>query len=241
MHRIPIPTLLAGGVLQDALLGKQSAAGLRAALAPKLSGGANALRTQPLRQTLLFSSVASLLGNAGQTNYAAANAALDAAAQLQLQQGTAAVSLQWGPWAGAGMATPAVAASLAAKGVGLVRPSSGLQLLGHLVASSSSASVVAPIVALDWHRMLRPTQQRSAFFAEVAPAGAPQARAGSSNGNTAHAAASSHRSTASAATVWLSVEQVKEGVLEVVAGVIGGVIDPSAAFMSAGLDSLGAL
>jgi hypothetical protein len=223
-------------VLQDALLPKQGAASLRATLAPKLSGAIDvpaALRLQPLGQHLLFSSVASLLGNAGQTNYATANAALAAAAQLLQQGGTSAVSLQWGPWSGGGMATAAVAASLAVKGVGLVQPASGLQLLHRVLTGSSgggtAAAVVAPLVVLDWRRMLRPAQQSSPFFADVAPA---------SIGTSVRSAAGpapAQRASAGA----LSVQQVQEQLLELVAGVVGTTIDPSVAFMSAGLDSLG--
>ena len=229
--------LPAGGVLQDALLPKQGAGSLRAALAPKLSGAINAaaaLRLQPLAQHLLFSSVASLLGNAGQANYSAANAALDAAAQLLQQGGTSAISLQWGPWSGGGMATAAVAASLAAKGVGLVQPASGLQLLQRVLAGSNgiaAAAMVAPLVVLDWRLMLRPAQQSSPFFADMAPAATSTARL-----SAAGTAPAQHQRAAGAA---LSVQQVQEQLQELVAGVVGCTIDPAVAFMSAGLDSLG--
>jgi KR domain len=68
---------------QDAALPQQTVARLRAVLAPKASGTRNllaAVAAAPLGSVALFSSIAALLGNAGQSNYAAANALLDAGA-----------------------------------------------------------------------------------------------------------------------------------------------------------------
>jgi KR domain len=72
-----------GGLTQDATLAQQSAARLRTVLAPKGSGTRNLLAAAamtPLGSVALFSSIAALLGNAGQSSYAAANALLDAGA-----------------------------------------------------------------------------------------------------------------------------------------------------------------
>ena len=55
----------------------------------------------PLGFSVLFSSVASLLGSAGQANYAACNAALDEAACLSRSRGMATLCVRWGAWAGA--------------------------------------------------------------------------------------------------------------------------------------------
>lgn len=241
----------AGGVLRDAMLAQQTAGRLRAALAPKLSGlelAGAALAAQPLQQCLLFSSAAALLGNAGQANYGAANAVLDAAAAWRQLQGSAAVSLQWGPWAGGGMATAAVAARLAAKGVGLVQPQDGLCLLTRLMGGGSTApaapAALAPIVAIDWRRMLSPAQQRSAFFAGLMPAGGNSTAGGrravlAATDSTPAALLQPAAAAAAASTAGPSVHQIQDQLLALVAGLIGSSMEPTAAFMSAGLDSLG--
>ena len=87
----PLASLVhAGGILQDAALAAQTLATIRAVHAPKTAGLRRLLaaagHTTPLHRALLFSSIAAVTGPAGSSNYAAANAALDAAAaQLQLQ------------------------------------------------------------------------------------------------------------------------------------------------------------
>ena len=85
----PTGFMHASGVLQDALLGNQTISGIKAVFAAKVSGAQTlmaALGQCPLGFATLFSSVAGLLGSAGQGNYAAANSVLDSmAAESTLQ------------------------------------------------------------------------------------------------------------------------------------------------------------
>ena len=85
----------AAGVLADAVLPNQDAAGFARVFAPKAYGAWSlhtAGATSAMDAVALFSSVASLLGGAGQANYAAANACLDALATSRCTRGVAAAS-----------------------------------------------------------------------------------------------------------------------------------------------------
>jgi phthiocerol/phenolphthiocerol synthesis type-I polyketide synthase C len=86
--------------MDDALLSGLDAARFERALAPKLRG-AQALdrltRQDPIDLFLLFSSVTTPLGNPGQGNYVAANAAIEALAENRHAEGLPALAVQWGP------------------------------------------------------------------------------------------------------------------------------------------------
>ena len=96
------------GVLDDGILLTQDAERFRRVLEPKTTGAWNLhaiTRDRELDLFVFFSSVASLLGTAGQASYAAANAFLDGLADFRRQEGLPVTTINWGPWEDTGMMT----------------------------------------------------------------------------------------------------------------------------------------
>ena len=147
--------LHAAGVLQDAALPNQSAAKLRAVMAAKAMAVTNVSEAAyPLQASVLFSSIASFMGSQGQTNYSAANAALDSMAGDMQRKGQSGVSVMWGPWSGGGMASDATRARVQRMGMDLLSPQQGLGVLHSLLCT-----VQPPVAVLannfSWPRFLQ--------------------------------------------------------------------------------------
>eukprot|EP00959_Pyramimonas_sp_CCMP1952_P244164 5104048-Pyramimonas_sp.AAC.1 len=126
--------LHAGGVLSDATVLNQTASSVATSSSAKVSALHNLLThsgvgAAPIHLQVLFSSVASLMGSAGQSNYSAANASLDAMSCVQHTAGRVSTSVQWGAWGGGGMAAEdrSTALRMHRTGMGMLTPQEGLQ------------------------------------------------------------------------------------------------------------------
>ena len=217
---------------------------------------AAATANAPLQHQLLFSSIAGVLGTAGQGSYAAANAALDEVAATAAQRGQPSHSLQWGAWAGAGMAAaePQLLQKLTRQGYGAVDPAAGLGQLHSLLLAGGpgipglpAALVAAPF---NWPRFLggqSGSLRQLPFFAGVAaPPPQPQQRQQQQQQQAealpqppGEPAAAAPAATAPTAAQLLPVVLALLGDLTGQAPADG--VGTEVPFLEAGLDSIGAV
>jgi amino acid adenylation domain-containing protein/non-ribosomal peptide synthase protein (TIGR01720 family) len=158
--------LHAAGTVDDGVLELQDWPRYRRVMGPKIAGAWNLHRLtdgDPLDFFVLFSSVASLLGSPGQTNYSAGNAFLDALAHWRRGQGLPGLSINWGPWSELGSAARLGTGDRSRrKGIGAIETEAGLAALDRCLAAPVPQLGVVPI---EWPVLLEQfTRQRRATW-----------------------------------------------------------------------------
>lgn len=145
----------AAGVLDDQTIMQMDANRFREAIKPKMDGAWNLhvlTQDMPLDFFVMYSSVAGVLGLAGQSNYAAGNAFLDGLAHYRRARGLPALSVDWGPWSSVGLAAAEAnrGERLASRGLGSITPAEGMTILEGLLNGGTAQTAVMRFDATQW-------------------------------------------------------------------------------------------
>jgi NAD(P)-dependent dehydrogenase (short-subunit alcohol dehydrogenase family) len=137
------------GVLADKRIVDKTWADVTRVFEPKLAGLRHilsVLETGRLRHVALFSSVAALFGNRGQSAYAIANEALNKIALLLKHRypGLHVTSIDWGAWDG-GMVSPQLKKIFEERGIALIPRETGARMFAAQFLPGSTDAVVTMI------------------------------------------------------------------------------------------------
>jgi acyl carrier protein len=232
----------AAGVLEDGVLQQQDWHRFSRVLAPKVTGSwllHRFCKDMPLDFFIMFSSIASILGTPGQSNYAAANAYMDSLAHLRRTSGLPALSINWGPWSDSGMAARLKDQDrrrMHSRGFDPINPEQGTAILDLLLDWDATQVAVIPV---DWSRLfgLYANAKPPAIFDAMARSVASDPRQGQGVGGSVDLQEQLRNAppseTADILSEFLSIEVAKVLGLEP-----SRTVNRTAPFASLGVDSL---
>ncbi|GAB0102589.1 type I polyketide synthase [Nocardia sp. JMUB6875] len=231
----------AAGVLDDGTIGSLTAEQVDRVLAPKVAGAWNlheATAGIDLSAFVVFSSVAGVIGSAGQGNYAAANSFLDALAERRRSAGLTATSLAWGPWGEAGGMTGELDHVAVARwdrlGLGQIERAEGLRLFDAALAHRA-----ARLVPLRFDATALRRSDARALPSVLRGFGRRPAEVVKSVGTAVDTLAARLAEAGSDRSADLTLETVRTQVAAVLGHDSGDSIDAETPFRELGLDSLG--
>lgn len=158
--------------IEDSVLLQLDRERFDAVVKPKVLGAWNLhslTRDLPLDFFVLFSSAASLLGSAGQANYVAANAFLDALSHYRNFLGLPSLTIDWGQWAETHLQSrKGLAERMALIGMTPLLPEQGLGALDWLLQRQCTEVMV---ISADWARVSRsyPSSSQPALLSRLCP------------------------------------------------------------------------
>ncbi|MFF9527377.1 type I polyketide synthase, partial [Streptomyces achromogenes] len=229
------------GAVDDGLLPGLTPERVNAVLRPKVDAAWHLhelTRDLDLSAFVLYSSLAGLLGTAGQSNYAAGNTFLDALAVHRAAHGLPATSLAWGLWEEGSASTSHLdevdLKRMARSGLLPLSSEDGLALFD---ASLTTGETVLAVTALDT-AALRHSAEPPSLLRGLVPATRRRARAGASGG-----------SSLAEQLAPLSADERRRILTDLVRGHVAGVLghpdpdglDADRAFKELGFDSLTAV
>lgn len=158
----PVGLVHGAGLIHDKLLRDKSADSIDRVIGTKLHGALNLARIldrRPPRFTAFFSSVAGRFGNRGQSDYAAANDALNKlAVWLDARWPGRVVSLNWGPWSSIGMVSE-LESHLGRRGLGMIDPAEGAGRLADELRFGRKGEVEV-VIAGDLGNLVTPVEAK---------------------------------------------------------------------------------
>ncbi|MEU4930125.1 SDR family NAD(P)-dependent oxidoreductase [Streptomyces yokosukanensis] len=236
----------AAGVLDDGLLTDLTPERLEAVMRPKADAAWHLhelTRDLDLAAFVLFSSAAGTLGAAGQANYAAGNAFLDALAALRRTEGLPALSLGWGLWdTGEGMAAGLGETELRRLARDGILPLPADRALALFDRALTAAGTPAADRALLLPVRVQVTDDAPALVRGLAPTAVRRtARAAVEAPASAEALPQRLARLSGADALRLLVETVCGHVADVLGHGSGSAVDPERSLGDLGVDSLAAL
>ncbi|WP_369880196.1 type I polyketide synthase [Kitasatospora sp. CB02891] len=233
----------AAGVLDDGTVESLTPDRMRHVLRPKVDAALNLhalTRDLPLEAFVLFSSASATVGNAGQGNYAAANAFLDALAQHRRALKLPAQSLAWGLWARRSTMTGTLSAAdlrrMSRGGTAAIDSEEGLALFD--AALTLDEPLLVPVrIDLGRLRTAARTGPVPALLSALVPGAA---RRPASGADAAEADSLRRRLTDLAPEERLAtlLDLVRSRAADVLGHGGAGAVDPDQAFKDLGFDSL---
>ncbi|MEW6994407.1 SDR family NAD(P)-dependent oxidoreductase [Colwelliaceae bacterium MEBiC 14330] len=166
------------GVLNDGLISNQSWQGFQIPLTAKIQSSwclHEVSKNLSLNWFVLFSSAASVFGSAGQASYACANSFLDGLAEYRRHIGLSGLSINWGPWAGNGMAAASEVVNNLGRtnGLNMLDPDNAFLTMAAIarhqkLQSGSNANFT--VIDIEWDKFTGSikNQLASTFFSPVA-------------------------------------------------------------------------
>ncbi|MFJ9648954.1 type I polyketide synthase, partial [Streptomyces sp. NPDC101206] len=203
---------------------------------------------------VLFSSMTGTAGTAGQANYAAANAYLDALAEQRRAAGLAATSIAWGPWAEGGMAADqALEARMRRDGVPPMAAQPAIRALRQAVGAGDTGDTgdaTLMVADIEWDRYLagHTAVRRTELFSELSEVRATRTATEAGDGRRSAGQAESPATLSGRLAALAPAEQERE-LLDLVrthvAAVLGhgttDAVGAERAFKELGFDSLTAV